>query len=127
MKQIKEFPGYYITRSGEVWSERPRNFSDSTGLLHRLKPRKKKREKGRLYVGLCKDGKPFNKTVHRLLAETFLPKPPGSDARSSPGRRRGEQRSEQSGLGFGPGQHNGHAPWTCTVTGSPSDARSCSH
>ena len=78
MTPIKGFPGYFITRTGEVWSERKNGPGTGTGVLHRLKPRKNRRDKGRLHVLLRKDGKSFTQKIHRLLAETFLPKPPGA-------------------------------------------------
>lgn len=65
--QIKDFPGYYITDTGDVYS---RNYSH-TGRIKKLKPGKTKI--GYLNVALCKGNKVKYKLIHRIVAETFVP------------------------------------------------------
>lgn len=63
---IKDFPDYYITDRGDVYS---RNYS-RTGCIKKLTPYKN--HKGYLWLHLGR-----NKTcyIHRLVAETFIPNP----------------------------------------------------
>ena len=63
--QIKDFPDYYITDTGDVYS---RNYKQ-TGRIRKLKPGKN--WKGYLFVCL----KHNQKMLHRLVAETFIPNP----------------------------------------------------
>lgn len=64
IKQIKDFPGYYISDKGNVYS---------TKYSKDLKPLSPGLRAGYLFVQLCKDSKTFNKYVHRLVAEVFIP------------------------------------------------------
>ena len=64
MKEIKEYPNYFITDDGRVWSKNRNKFLS-------LNPN----TQGYLKVSLWKDGKPTTKPVHRLVAETFIPNP----------------------------------------------------
>ena len=66
MKQIEDFPDYFIDENGEVWSNKFNKW-------RKLKPGLTK--KGYLQVVLCKDGKEYTKKMHRLIAETFIPNP----------------------------------------------------
>ena len=59
------FPGYFIYSDGRVWSERSKRF---------LAPHI---TKGYYRVVLYVDGKPTNYSVHRLVAEAFIPNPDG--------------------------------------------------
>ena len=68
--QIKDFPDYYITDTGEVYS---RNYR-RTGRIKKLKAVKRLTD-GYLKVALFKDKAYKNKLVHRLVAETFIPNP----------------------------------------------------
>ena len=61
-KQIEDFPGYWINSYGRVWSERSNKW---------LLPRPS--NKGYLRVCLYRDGKKFEKAIHRLVAEAFVP------------------------------------------------------
>lgn len=64
MKEITNYPGYKITRNGQVWSEKSKRF---------LKLRS---DRGylRIYIyGL--NGIRRNVRIHRLVAETYLPNP----------------------------------------------------
>lgn len=65
MKQIYGFENYYIDETGNIYSNR--------GKLKTLNTRKGKN--GYVYVDLWKNGKGYSKTVHRLVAETFIPNP----------------------------------------------------
>lgn len=67
--QIKDFPGYYVTDCGDVYS---RDYNH-TG-------RFKKRQlmvsaKGYLRVRLYNERGAFYKSVHRLVADAFIPNP----------------------------------------------------
>lgn len=66
-KKIKQCENYSINENGEV-----RN--DITGKLKRPFINK---ANGYLTVDLWKDNKPFKATIHRLLAEAFIPNPEG--------------------------------------------------
>lgn len=67
--QIKSFPDYYITDTGDVYS---RNYNH-TGRIKKLKLTKDK--DGYLYVTFHKNNKITHKRVHRLVAEAFIPNP----------------------------------------------------
>lgn len=64
---IKNFPGYIVSEFGDVYSV---NYNH-TGILKKLSPCKN--HKGYLQVHLWKNNKGYSKTVHRLVAEAFLP------------------------------------------------------
>lgn len=65
IKDIKGYEGLYaVTDFGEVWSYRSKKY---------LKPEKNK--SGYLMVFLNKEGKAKMKTIHRLVAEAFIPNP----------------------------------------------------
>lgn len=64
--QIKDFPNYYITENGNIYS---RNYG-RTGRIKKLLPHKN--YKGYLWVNL---GRKNRKYIHRLVAEAFLPNP----------------------------------------------------
>lgn len=68
--QIKDFPGYYITDSGDVYSRLVSTFHNPNGRIIKLKPQKNNR--GYLYCNLL--GK-HHKYIHRLVAEAFIPNP----------------------------------------------------
>lgn len=66
---IKDYPNYYVTDCGDVYS---RNF-------HREKRIKKLKQRvdkyGYFVVQLSKNGKEIHKSVHRLVADAFIPNP----------------------------------------------------
>ena len=66
IKEITNFPDYYIDDSGKVYSRK-------SGKLRELKQYPKTH--GYLYVALSKDGKKHYLRVHRLVAEAFIPNP----------------------------------------------------
>lgn len=69
--RIKDFPDYYITDTGEVYS---RNLSKNpNGRIKRLKPLCSK--DGYYRIGLMKARKHYTKAIHRLVAEAFIPNP----------------------------------------------------
>ena len=65
MKDVVGYEGLYgITSCGKVWSYRRKRF-----LKYGVN------RKGYLYVVLCKDGKTKTYTIHRLVAEAYIPNP----------------------------------------------------
>ena len=70
---------YYVTSCGEVFSK-DREITTKNGKTLHLKGKKIKQFKnpnGCYCVGLHRDGKMLTKTVHRIVAEAFLPNPLG--------------------------------------------------
>ena len=65
MKQIKDFPNYSITKEGIVFTKRRPKVAGGI-LKSYLYP------SGYFGVRLSKNGKHYNKTIHRLLLETFV-------------------------------------------------------
>lgn len=64
MKEIKDYPQYFIDENGNIWSQKSKKF---------LKQQPDK--DGYLQVSLSKQGKVKRFFVHRLVAESFLEKP----------------------------------------------------
>lgn len=62
MKPISGFPGYFVTKEGDVYGPR-----------RKLKPLIS--EKGYLRVDLCRNKKAFHKRISRLVAQAFIPNP----------------------------------------------------
>lgn len=62
---IQNFPGYTIERDGTVWGLRGWQIKDVED------------NGGYRKVGLYRDGKQHNQTVHRLVATAYLPNPKG--------------------------------------------------
>ena len=67
--QVKEFPNYYVTENGDVYS---RNYG-GTGRIKKLKPFKDRY--GYLIVPLYKNKKLVHNLVHRLVAGAFILNP----------------------------------------------------
>lgn len=67
--QIKDFPEYYVTDTGDVYSH---NYK-RTGVTKKLHTQPHKN--GYLSVSLHKNKKEYRKQVHRLVAEAFIPNP----------------------------------------------------
>ena len=61
-RQIPNFPGYAITNTGCVWSDKSKKF---------LKPAKRN-IRGYLYVLLRRNGKSITKQIHHLVLETYI-------------------------------------------------------
>ena len=70
----EQYDNYYcVSTSGTVVSP---SYVDKAGKLRKMRVLKPQvRGKGYLYVGLLKDGKQVRVSVHRLVAETFIPNP----------------------------------------------------
>ena len=64
MNQIKDFPNYYVTPDGKIYSSYKKGFV-----------KLKKHPKGYLYVSFFKNSKRIAKTVHRLVANAYIPNP----------------------------------------------------
>lgn len=60
-KIISEFPAYLVYENGDIFSTKTNKF---------LKPWE---HAGYYYVTLRKDGKSYNKSVHRIVAKYFIP------------------------------------------------------
>lgn len=82
-KAIPDFPGYEVSNHGRV-----RSYWKCGGSHERVMFDTPKRiltpsllANGFLKVSLCRDGKAYNKNIHRLVLETFIgPCPPGLEA-----------------------------------------------
>lgn len=66
MKAIKDYPNYFISSSGQVWSQKNNLF---------LKPNINRH--GYLFVNLYNKEHPkgISKSIHRLVAKAYLPNP----------------------------------------------------
>lgn len=71
--QIKDFPDYYITDTGDVYSRKYNPITNPKNRIQKLKPNIT--HNGYLRIGLWANGKWFHKFVHRLVAEAFIPNP----------------------------------------------------
>lgn len=67
LKQIKDFSNYFISDCGSVYSNKRGNFI-------KLVPYINKKNKY-MYVSLCKKAIVYKKSIHRLVAEAFIPNP----------------------------------------------------
>lgn len=67
IEPIRGFPGYGITKNGDVWSMRRSNY------CRKLKPGIV--SGGYPAVGLCDGKKGWTKTIHRLLGQAFIDNP----------------------------------------------------
>lgn len=65
-KQVRDFENYQVHPCGKIV-----NTKTGSTLKHSLN------ENGYLYVSLWKEGKGYTRTVHRIVAEAFLPNPEG--------------------------------------------------
>jgi predicted XRE-type DNA-binding protein len=71
MKLIPNFPGYFATEDGRIWSEQK-----GSGRFLKMQEDKD----GYLYVTPCKHTKQFTRKVHRLILEAFIgPCPAGME------------------------------------------------
>jgi hypothetical protein len=81
MKEIKNFPGYFVSEDGRVFSAwKTRGLGIGNGSEHyinynHLKELKPKIDSLYLRISLRKNTKLFTKLVHRLVAETYIPNP----------------------------------------------------
>lgn len=65
--KIKDFPDYYVTDSGQIYSR----FDSNLGRIRLIK--KVKDKGGYERVCLHNEGKQYNRQVHRLVAQEFIP------------------------------------------------------
>ena len=70
-RQITNFPDYYITENGDVYSTRLRG-REKEPHLHKMKPKNPGKSSKYLNVILCKDNCQQTKSIHRLVAEHFV-------------------------------------------------------
>ncbi len=79
MKELKDFPGYFISKDGRVFSAWKQKINGKFtsyldyNNLKELKPRKDK--SGYLDVRIYHNSKSQSKKVHRLVAETYIENP----------------------------------------------------
>lgn len=66
MVQIKECPRYYISEDGKVWDSKRNRFVPQSQRDKRM---------GYLCVTLNIDGKIVQRSVHRLVAQAYIPNP----------------------------------------------------
>lgn len=66
MKEIKDFPNYYINKNGEVYSSKRKNL---------IKMKLEYHSTGYVYVNLWNNGKRKHCRVHRLVCEAFIKNP----------------------------------------------------
>lgn len=71
--RIKDFPEYYVTDMGDVYSRIYHPIQNPGTRIRKLKPVLDK--KGYVYVTLCRDKKHCPSKIHRLVAEHFIPNP----------------------------------------------------
>lgn len=65
MLPIKDFPGYYISKTGDVWSDKTNPIYAKTKKLHKIIPFKT--PAGYFQVNLVKNKKIIHKSIHRLI------------------------------------------------------------
>lgn len=71
--RIKDFPDYYITDTGDMYSRAYHPIRNKYNRFIKLKPWISKF--GYKLISLAKDGKKIHKRVNRLVAEAFIPNP----------------------------------------------------
>lgn len=71
--KIKDFPNYYVTNTGDVYSRASSKYNNQNGRIKKL--RLQKSPIGYLHICLCKDGLKYNARINRLVAEAFIPNP----------------------------------------------------
>lgn len=71
--RIKDFPDYYVTDDGCVYSRTVNKISNPNGRIKKLHPPKTKA--GYYQIGLYKNENRYFIGVHRLVAEMFIPNP----------------------------------------------------
>ena len=65
-KPIKDFPSYYVSNRGRVYSAKSKKY---------LSPQVHKQ--GYLWVNIRNNGKTFHPMIHSLVAKSFIPNPYG--------------------------------------------------
>ena len=80
LSPIQEFPDYFASEEGEVYSMKPITRNAKPPTEPRLLKKYLVSKKGTQYFGvhLCRNGKVFNKRISVLMLETFIsPRPRG--------------------------------------------------
>lgn len=81
LKDIPGFPDYAITKDGRVWSK-PRISLQGHEIGRKWLSWIKQNKSGHVYVWLCREGKRYPVSIHRLVLETCVgPRPPGMECR----------------------------------------------
>ena len=70
-KIIEGFPNYSITSDGEIYSL---NYLGVRGRKQKLSPSPRKAD-GYIKITLCRDGKKYDRYLHILVAQHFIPNP----------------------------------------------------
>lgn len=71
--QIKDYPDYYATDTGNIYSRCSSKYNNPSGRIKKLKP--KVLRNGYLQVDLYNGKTKQHKSVHRIIAEIFIPNP----------------------------------------------------
>lgn len=71
--QIKDFPDYYITDTGYVYSRKYHPIRNKNNRIKKIKSWLSKH--GYLIIDLFKEKHKIHKPIHRLVAEAFIPNP----------------------------------------------------
>jgi hypothetical protein len=81
MKELKDFPGYFITEDGKVFSAWKKKNIGGKGCIsfinydNLIELKSRFNSKGYLIVRLKQENKTISKTIHRLVAETYIKNP----------------------------------------------------
>lgn len=67
LKEIKDFPGYFVSDVGDVYSYKYGTLKKRNTIVNK--------RTGYVLVVLCKNNKAQTKTVHRLVAQAFINNP----------------------------------------------------
>lgn len=70
---IRGFPNYYITDTGDVYSRAYHPIQNRNNRIKRLSQNKKRN--GYMSVVLCRGKERHTVSVHRLVAQAFIPNP----------------------------------------------------
>lgn len=99
-KEIPEFPGYYATSDGDIWSGPKEKYRSK---IKKLSPRLDR--DGYLYITPYRKGKKFKKFVHYLMLCTFIgSRPKGLECRHLDGDPR---NNDLNNLCWGTKKENG--------------------
>lgn len=71
--QIKDFPDYYVTDTGDIYSRKYHKVFNPNTRIKKINPILQ--NTGYVSVGLFKNKKMYQKSIHRLVAEAFIPNP----------------------------------------------------